>query len=676
MFHVSSDCVDCQDIPLAYTLLKQFKLVSTTILATSVQFFSKRRFCFERVWLRMPGFMDVVRDLWNAVPAHGDALQRLDMKLRSLARGLQSWSQRKVGSIRDQLRAANELILQLDKAQDVRELTVIETWLRRSVKARVLGLACLDRTTSRQRACVSGLSTRDANAQFYCILASSRRRRSHIVSLRHSDVVASEQVDKEELATSFFTDLLGRAVARDHDISLAAVGLPAVDLSGLEVAFSVEEAWTAIKDMPANHAPGRDGFSWDFYQHCWPIIKHDVVAALRDVYLGHGQHFGAVNSALITLIPKKDGAVELKDFCPISLVHSFAKLLAKILALRLAPRLPELVDTNQSAFVRGLCIHDNFMLVEQSAQTLHRSKVSSLLLKLDVAHAFDSAGVRIEVGAGDRVLFWVEPWIRGLSFAALAPVLLKLVRPGTAHSCSVRQGLQANAWVEDIVGTLTVDAVVQFLHVCPLVQSVQLDPKDPDSFTWKFSASGRFDTKSAYLACFAGRTSLPAAKEVWASFVSLKHKFFGWLAIQSRCWTADRLERRGLPNHGLCPFCQSASEDIDHLLLQCHYSRAIWFNLLWPCGFLQLLPSPTDRIKDWWPRSSMTIAASSRRTFNSLCLLVMRAIWLERNAHVFEDTACLASSLSDRVSVEWREWVLCRGTSRTSGRISGGLTGE
>jgi hypothetical protein len=66
---------------------------------------------------------------------------------------------------------------------------------------------------------------------------------------------------------------------------------------------------------------------------------------------------------LITLILKKDGATDLREFRPISLVHSFAKLVAKILARRLAPRMETLVDTSQSTFIRGRCIHDNFVLV-------------------------------------------------------------------------------------------------------------------------------------------------------------------------------------------------------------------------------------------------------------------------------------------------------------------------
>jgi hypothetical protein len=89
------------------------------------------------------------------------------------------------------------------------------------------------------------------------------------------------------------------------------------------------------------------------------IIMFNVLKLIMEIV----PNSPTVNGALITLLPKKDGAVELTDFRPISLVHSFAKLLAKILALRLAPKLPQLVDANQSAFVRGRCIHDNFVLV-------------------------------------------------------------------------------------------------------------------------------------------------------------------------------------------------------------------------------------------------------------------------------------------------------------------------
>jgi len=97
-----------------------------------------------------------------------------------------------------------------------------------------------------------------------------------------------------------------------------------------------------------------------------------------------------LNAAYITLIPKKEDAVAAKDFRLISLVHSLVKLLTKILANRLAPLLDSLISANQSAFIRERCIHVNFILVQQTVKVLHRFKVPSLFLKLDIAKAFDS----------------------------------------------------------------------------------------------------------------------------------------------------------------------------------------------------------------------------------------------------------------------------------------------
>jgi mannosylglycoprotein endo-beta-mannosidase len=283
----------------------------------------------------------------------------------------------------------------------------------------------------------------DANAQFFRTLASARRRRNHIATLRFGETVAHSQEEKEDLATSFYNNLFGGGVSREHDLSLAAAGLPALDLSDLEAAFTVEESWTAIKDMPANRAPGPDGFSWDFYKSCWPIIRADVFAALQAVFLGRGQHFGEVNGALITLLPKKEGAVELTDFRPISLVHSFAKLLAKILASRLAPKLPLLVAANQSAFVRGRCIHDNFVLVQQSARALYKARVPSLLLKLDIARAFDSVSwpflisVLRQRGFGPRWIAWITLL---LCTASTRVVINGSAGAPFAHGRGLRQG--------------------------------------------------------------------------------------------------------------------------------------------------------------------------------------------------------------------------------------------
>jgi hypothetical protein len=93
--------------------------------------------------------MDEVEALWGRESLAVNPMVNLDRKFRMLARGLQRWSQRKVGSIRDQLLMANEIILRLDVAQESRLLSPDEQGLRRGLKLRVLGLASLERTIAR-----------------------------------------------------------------------------------------------------------------------------------------------------------------------------------------------------------------------------------------------------------------------------------------------------------------------------------------------------------------------------------------------------------------------------------------------------------------------------------------------------------------------------------------------
>jgi hypothetical protein len=60
-----------------------------------------------------------------------------------------------------------------------------------------------------------------------------------------------------------------------------------------------------------------------------------------------------------------------------------------MLANRLAPKLGRLISYNQNAFIKKICIHDNFVFIQQVIQDLHRKKVPALFIKLDIFKAFD-----------------------------------------------------------------------------------------------------------------------------------------------------------------------------------------------------------------------------------------------------------------------------------------------
>jgi hypothetical protein len=163
-----------------------------------------------------------------------------------------------------------------------------------------------------------------------------------------------------------------------------------VDATALELTFSEEEIWAAIRVLPPDKEPGPDGFTMRFFQSCWSTVKEAVMRAIACFDSGDGRGFARLNDAYIVLLPKKEGAICVGDYRPVSLIQSIAKIVAKAMALRLAGPLPHLVDTNQSAFVKGRTIQDNFFMVQHSIRSLHRWKTPGLMLKLDMAKAFYS----------------------------------------------------------------------------------------------------------------------------------------------------------------------------------------------------------------------------------------------------------------------------------------------
>lgn len=126
-----------------------------------------------------------------------------------------------------------------------------------------------------------------------------------------------------------------------------------------------------------------------FYKAWWATIKDDIISVFKTIHLGRTHGFSKLNKALVTLLPKKQDANTVLDFRPISLVHSIANPVAKTMSLRLAPLLPTLISPNQSIFIKGRAIHDNFMMVQQLA-AFHAANSPTVLLKLDIARAFDT----------------------------------------------------------------------------------------------------------------------------------------------------------------------------------------------------------------------------------------------------------------------------------------------
>jgi hypothetical protein len=196
--------------------------------------------------------------------------------------------------------------------------------------------------------------------------------------------------DKEKVIGDYFTSHIGSSAPRQASLDWHSLGYTPRDLSDLELPFTQDEVKDTIDSMPSDKAPGPDGFTGAFFKASWEIIKDDIMAAINSLYAMNSQSFQFLNSANIVLLPKKNDALRVTDYRPISLIHSIAKIFSKLLANRLAPKLNSMVSKFQSAFIKKRSIHDNFLYVQNTVRKLHKLKLLALFLKLDIHKAFDT----------------------------------------------------------------------------------------------------------------------------------------------------------------------------------------------------------------------------------------------------------------------------------------------
>ncbi|XP_040384518.1 uncharacterized protein LOC107305206 [Oryza brachyantha] len=359
------------------------------ILSNAAVHDKPRTFKFENFWTKILGFKDVVADAWNKQTAHTEPIHRLNHKLQTTARCLRKWSRGICLEAKLQFYMALDVIQRLDTAQERRELTAAERRLRASLKNRLLGLATIERACKRQASRITNIREGDANTKFFHLKANTRRRKNNIQILRKENAWATSHEDKEAVIHDYFAAIMGWPEPRTCDLNWQEFHTPPVDLSHLDEPFTEEEILKAIKQMLTDKAPGPDGYTMNFFRVCWAIIKEDVVAVFNVINNLRCASLNMLNSANIVLIPKK-GAEEVADFRPISLIHSIAKILSKLLALRLRPHMHSLVSISQSAFIKGRSIHDNFKYVRNLARRYHKTRRPMLLFKLDITKAFDS----------------------------------------------------------------------------------------------------------------------------------------------------------------------------------------------------------------------------------------------------------------------------------------------
>jgi hypothetical protein len=243
----------------------------------------------------MSGFKECVANAWTKpVSAAHNPMATLHIKLNRSAKVLSSWSKGILSQAKIAMEVCREVIAQLDKAQEDRYLTAEERALIHLLKARLLGLAAIEKGRMRQRSRITWIKKGDANTKFFHIMTNNRKMKNFIHSLQTENGLMTTQEAKHEAIYSHFQKHIGTSIPRSCSLNYDELRWQTTNLDHLELPF-LEEAFSISKLAPKEKAPGPDGYIGLFFSACWDLVKGDLLRAAQQFFMMNQQNLQFLN---------------------------------------------------------------------------------------------------------------------------------------------------------------------------------------------------------------------------------------------------------------------------------------------------------------------------------------------------------------------------------------------
>jgi len=227
-----------------------------------------------------------------------------------------------------------------------------------------------------QRAKTNWLQLGDKNTKFFHIKVTQRKRKNHIKFIQDEDGNTWHDSDKiTDTFIQYFSSIFDtyNPVNMLDSVNLVQGRIDPQMCIYLAKEFIVDEVTTAVKHLKSSAAPSPDGLPAMFYQSFWDTIGHDIIYLVLSI-LNSNIDPGNINYTFICLIPKLNNPQLPSDFRLIALCNVILKIVTKTISNRIKNILPNIISSQQSAFLPGRLISYNTLLAYEAFHYLKSKK--------------------------------------------------------------------------------------------------------------------------------------------------------------------------------------------------------------------------------------------------------------------------------------------------------------
>ncbi|GKA73845.1 RNA-directed DNA polymerase, eukaryota [Tanacetum coccineum] len=342
--------------------------------------FGPTPFKFYNSWLLDKNLHSCVNEFWTSYNSCNimNPIIHFKNKMKALKIVIKDWSANR----RHALNHENEEIMRNIKSFDAsissKSSNFVADYQRSSWIDRLRQIEVNESIDSNQKGKVKWCAEADENSKFFHAIVNQRRRYLAIQGIKVDGHWIVDPPRIKDAFISFFEKKFKHMeVIKVVNRSPFYKSLTNDQSSFLDSPISSNEIKAAIWDCGSDKSPGLDGFTFAFYKEFWNTIKDDVVTFVHH-FFATGSLPRGCNNSFITLIPKVPNPMVASDFRPISLIGAQYKIIAKVLANRLACVIDTIISHEQSAFIKNRQILDGPLMVNEVLEFMGFSDINGL----------------------------------------------------------------------------------------------------------------------------------------------------------------------------------------------------------------------------------------------------------------------------------------------------------